>query len=105
MSLHLLAHLAVLILPAPILAVGTLFVLRRLSWMLALVLTTVLALVATWLHLHMSDVAMGCTGAGCEGHWLLRDYLAYAGTAVLGGWLVAALLLTISRRVRSAPPA
>jgi len=92
-------HFAIQILPPPILAVALLAAFRRLTWVPALLLTAVLALVATWVRLHFFDFAMGCIGAGCTGKWTTEAYLFLYGSPVVMGIVVAAILIPIVRRL------
>jgi hypothetical protein len=93
-------HLAIQILPPPILAVALLAAFRKLTWVPALLLTAVLALVATWVRLHFFDFAIACIGAGCTGNWTTKAYLFLYGSPVVMGIFVAAILIPIVRWLR-----
>ena len=110
MRVALLAHLAILVLPAPIIIIGALGALRALTWVRGLMGTALGAVVASWIYLHVSDFAFACIGPGCGENWLLRGYLMFYGTAVVGGLLASLLfipiILSFTRKwADDAPPA
>ncbi len=107
---ELLGHLAILVLPAPIIVIGALAGLRLLTWRRGLVVTAVGQLVATWLHLHFSDFAFACIGTGCQENWLLRGYLTFYSEAILAALIVSMVLVPVAlrlspKRAHDAPPA
>ena len=93
---ELLGHLAILVLPAPIIVIGALAGLRLLTWRRGLVVTAVGQLVATWLHLHFSDFAFACIGTGCQENWLLRGYLTFYSEAILAALIVSMVLIPVA---------
>ena len=107
MRVELLAHLAILVLPAPIIIIGVLSALRALTWVRGLVGTALGEIVATSIHLRLSDFAFACIGAGWGDTCLLRGYLMFYGTAVAGGLLASLVLIPIMlsfTRKRADPP-
>ena len=105
-----LGHLAMLVLPAPIIVIGALAGLRLLTWRRGLAVTALGQLVATWLHLHFADFAIACVGTGCQENWLLRGYLTFYSEAILAALLVSVVLIPIAlwlspKRAHGAPPA
>ncbi|SRR6266567_7904965 len=110
MRVDLLAHLAILVLPAPIIIIGVLGTLRALTWVRGLVGTALGTIIASWIHLQLSDFAFACIGTGCGDNWLLPGYLMFYGTAVVGGLLASLLFIPIMisftrKRADDAPPA
>jgi hypothetical protein len=100
MQSEVVAQLALQILPAPILTVGVLGAFGILTWKRGLGLTACTAIVATWLRLRFADFAMACLGAGCNGNWMLQGYLFIYGMAVVGGLVVALVLIPLALRLR-----
>ncbi len=107
---EILGHLAILVLPAPIIVIGALAGLRLLTWRRGLVVTALGQLVATWLYLHFADFAFACVGTGCQENWLLRGYLAFYSEAILAALIASMVLIPVAlrlspKRADDAPPA
>jgi len=98
MLITFLSYLALQILPAPILTVGILAALRLLTWKRGLAITVCTAIVVAWFRIHHTDFAMACLGNACQGNWELRGYLAIYGVTVVGGLLIASLLIPLALR-------
>ena len=96
---EILGHLAILVLPAPIIVIGALGGLRLLTWRRGLVVTALGQLVAMWLHLHFSDFAIACVGTGCQENWLLRGYLTFYSEAILAALIVSLVLIPVALRL------
>jgi len=96
---ELLRHLAILVLPAPVIVVGALAGLGLLTWRRGLVVTAIGQLVATWLYLHFSDFAFACVGTGCQENWLLRGYLTFYSEAILAALIVSLVLIPVALRL------
>ena len=100
MQSALIAQLALQVLPAPILTVGVLGGVGALTWKRGLGLTACTAVLVTWLRLHFMDFAMACVGPTCNDNWMLRGYLLIYGTTIVGGLIVALVLIPIALRLR-----